>query len=155
MFEKEERIFIVRRCFSQYVPVGSSNGFLATPPVFLPQTHEMFALSPKKLEKTLYLKRTFFSSRSSGMIECSFDKRPIFPQKVWKWQNGWSNFRRKFRKMFLWTTNMPLRERSQKFWPMSELYSLEVWKTKKKFLKDLVLLKMFLRPQRTEIGPHC
>ena len=71
------------------------------------------------------------------MIECSFDKRPIFLQKDWKWQNGWSNFRRKFRKLFLWTTKMPLRERSQNFWPMSELYSLEVWKTKKNFLKTL------------------
>ena len=82
------------------------------------------------------------------MIECSFDKRPIFPQKVWKWQNGWSNFRRKFRKLILWTTNMPLRECSQKFWPMSELY-FEVWKTKKKFFKDIVLLKMFLRLKTT------
>ena len=89
------------------------------------------------------------------MIECSFDKRPIFSTKVWKWQNGSSNFRRKFQKLFLWTANMPLRERSQKLWPLSELFSLEVWKTKKQFFKDIVLLKMLLRPQQTEIWPHC
>ena len=52
--------------------------------------------------------KTFFTKWPSGVIECSFDKRPIFSPKFWKWQNGWSNFKRKFQKLFLWTANMPL-----------------------------------------------
>ena len=113
------------------------------------------APSPKEMEdgdftwKRLFYKMVLWDDRMQ------FWQTRIFSRKVWKWQNGSLHFRRKFRKLFLWTTKMPLRERSQKFWPMSELYSLEVWKTKKNFFKDIVLLKMFLRAQRTEIWPHC
>ena len=50
---------------------------------------------------------------------------------------------------FLRTPNMPLKERSQKFLPLSERFSPEVWKTKKSFFKDIVLFKMFLWAHRT------
>ena len=58
-------------------------------------------------------------------------------------------------KKFLWTTNMPLKERSQKFLPLSERFSLEVRKTKKSFFKDIVLLKKFHWAHRTEVWSHC
>ena len=60
MFEKEERTFFVIQFFSQYVPVGSSNGFSATLSVVLPKTQEMFALSPKNLEKNTLFEKHFF-----------------------------------------------------------------------------------------------
>ena len=120
-----------------------------------PTVQKLLLQVRRKWKKRDFNWKRLFTRRTSGMIECSFDKRPLFFQKVWKWQNESSNFRRKFRKMFLWTANMPLRERSQKLWPLSELFSLEVWKTKKKFFKDIVLLKMLLRAQPTEIWPHC
>ena len=63
--------------------------------------------------------------------------------------------KQKHSEKFLRIPNMPLKERSQKFLPLSERFSLEVWKTKKSFFKDIVLLKMFLWAKRTEILPHC
>ena len=98
-----------------------------------PTVEKLLLQVRRKWKKETLIEKGFFTRRTSGMIECSFDKRPLFSQKVWKWQNESSNFRRKFQKLFLWTANMPLRERSQKLWPLSELFSLEVWKTKKNF----------------------
>ena len=88
--------------------------------------------------------------RFYGHLESIFDKPPkIFDQNTSKIQ------KQKRPEKFFWTPNMPLKERSQKFLPLSERFSLEVWKTKKSFFKDLVLLKIFLGAHRREILPHC
>ena len=83
-------------------------------------------------------------------MESIFDKPPnIFDQNTSKIQ------KQKRPEKFLWTPNMPLKERSQKFLPLSERFSLEVWKTKKSFFKDPFLLKKFFGAHRREIWPHC
>ena len=46
-------------------------------------------------------------------------------------------------------------DNADKIMAIVPVYSLEVCKTEKKFFKDIVHLKMFLRPQRTEFWPHC
>ena len=85
-------------------------------------------------------------------MESNFDNPP--PRKIFD-QNSREIQKQKHAKKFLWTPNVPLKERSQKFLPLSERFSLEVWKTKKSFFKDIFLLKMFLWAKRTEILPHC
>ena len=69
-------------------------------------------------------------------------------------KNSRENQKQKHPKKFFWTPNMPLKEHSQKFLPLSERFSLEVWKTKKSFFEDIVLLKMFLWAHRKEIWPY-
>ena len=76
-----------------------------------PTVQKLMLQVRRKWKKETLIEKGFFTRRTSGMIECSFDKRPLFSQKVWKWQNESSNFRRKFQKLFLWTANMPLWER--------------------------------------------
>ena len=79
---------------------------------FLPTVQKLLLQVRKKWKKETLIEKDFLYKTASGMIECSFDKRAFFSKKVWKWQNGSLNFRKKFRKMFLWTANMPLMERS-------------------------------------------
>ena len=94
----------------------------------------------------------FVKKRIYGHLESNFDNPP--PQKFLT-KNSREIQMQKHPKNFLWTPNMPIKERSQKFLPLSERFSLEVWKTKKSFFKDTFLLKMFRWAQRTEIWPHC
>ena len=112
------------------------------------------APNPKELEKgdfnwkRLFYKTNLWDDRMQFWQTCISFRKSL---KVTKW---FIELQKKVPKNVLWTANMPLRERSQKLWPLSELFSLEVWKTKKKFFKDIVL-KMLLRAQPTEIWPHC
>ena len=55
----------------------------------------MFLLQvPKKWKKDSLIQKDFFTRRSSGMVECSFDKLQFFFQNVWKRQNGSLIFRK-------------------------------------------------------------
>ena len=67
------------------------------------------------------------------MIECSFDKRAFFSEKVWSWQNGSLNFRKKFQKLFLRTANMPSKERSQNNFVNVPRFFAQSLKNKKEF----------------------
>ena len=91
--------------------------------------------------------------RFYGHLESNFDNPP--PQKKSLTKNSREIQKQNYPKKFLWTPNMPLKERSQKFLPLSERFSLEVWKTKNNFFKDIVLLKIFHWAHRTEVWSHC
>ena len=130
-------------------------------------------LSRVKKNATLAILPKFFMKKSEKFISTSETEQRIlqnfqtvfFVKKTILWTLGkqfWltpppkfltKNSReiqkRKHPKKFLWTPNMPLKERSQKFLPLSDRFSLEVWKTKKSFFKDIVLFKMFLWAHRT------
>ena len=70
-----------------------------------------------------FVKKQFY-----GHLESSFENTPKYLTK-----NSREIQKQKHPKKFVWTPNMPLKERSQMFLPLSERFSLEVWKTKKSF----------------------
>ena len=60
MFEKEERTFFVIQFFSQYVPVGSSNGISATLSVFFAKKPRNVCSKSEKDGKNILFERDFF-----------------------------------------------------------------------------------------------
>ena len=99
----------------------------------------------QNFQLVFFVKKHFY-----GHLESNFDN----PPKKTLNKNSREIQKQKHPKKFLWTPNMPIKERSQRFLPLSERFSLEVWKTKKSFFKDTFLLKKFLWAQRTVIWPH-
>ena len=123
--EKTKIFFLWKPCFSQIIPLGSSNGISATPPKFFGQKSSKCLIQVRKAWKRLqFLKKiSFFPERSSRLIESSFDKHSeLILLKVRNWQNKSSNVRMKIRKKMLWSCNLQLIEPSQKILPISVLF---------------------------------
>ena len=145
----------MKQCFSQYVPVGSSNGFAATLPVFCQNPQEMFGLSPKKEEKTLYLRRTFFYKTIFWDDRMQFWQTPHFSPKSLKLTQRLIEFQKKVPENVPLDNQYAVKRTQSKNLAIVVNFFRSNWKTKKKILEDIVLHKIFPRPQRTEIWPHC
>ena len=117
------------------------------------QKSEKFISTSETEQRTLQNFQIVFFVKKT--ILWTLGKQYWEPPPKYLTKNSRENQKQKHPKKFFWTPNMPLKERSQMFLPLSERFSLEDWKTKKSFFKDIVLQKMFLWAHWTEIWPHC
>ena len=155
---KTKDFFCLKTLFPQNIPLGSSNGNLATTPIFFVESPgnvwNVWSSSEKHGKNyNFWKKNPFFPKRSSRLIESSFDKRSeMFLLKVRKWQNSSSNLRKHFLRMSFFWSIMQFREHSRKNLPFSERFCLKVWK-RRNFFKKNIVLKMFPWALPTALRP--
>ena len=134
---EEESIFVfLRKFFLKVLPRVIWNANLANlPKLFYANVRKIISTSETEQRISQNFQIVFFLKKTIlWTLGKQFWQPP--PQKSLT-KNSREIQKQKHPKKFLWTPNLPLKDRSQMFLPLSERFSLEDWKTKKSFLKTL------------------